>query len=93
MPNKKVKLELPNIGPVDAVEVPVTESTERWSDLKLEDGSTLRLKPVVITVVRIEGHYDQDGSPLYQVKAGQVLAVDAPDYLRKGGGGASKEVH
>ena len=93
VPQKKVKLELPNVGLVDAVEVPVSESTEKWSEIRLEDGSLLRLKPVVISAVRVEGHYDQDGNPLYQVKANQVLVVDAPDHLRKGSSGASKEVH
>jgi len=45
----------------------------------------LRLKPVVVGAVRIEGHYDPDGNPMYALKANQVMIVtSAPDHLRKG---------
>jgi hypothetical protein len=70
-------------GLVDAVEVPVVESTERWSDVTLTDGSVLRIKASVLGAVRVDGRYDQEGNPIYQVKVNQVMTVDAPQHLRK----------
>jgi len=86
--DKKTKVQVPGIpGIVDAVEVAVDEAIERWTDVKLADGSTLRIKTVLLGVLRIEGHYDADGNPMYQVKANQIMTVDAPDQLKKGAGG------
>ena len=84
MPEKKTKVTLPDGKIHDGYEVPVKESTERWSDVELEDGTTLRLKVNVLTVTRIEGQYDQDGNPLYAVKSAQLMTANAPAHLRKG---------
>ena len=84
MPEKRVTVQLPNGGAADGFEVGVAEATERWTDIKLEDGSALRIKAVIIGAVRVEGQYDQEGNPLYMVKANQVMTVSAPDHLRKG---------
>ena len=90
MPEKKTKVELPGSGVVDATEVAVTESTERWTDVLLADGATLRIKPVVIGAVRIDNKYDPEGNPLYQVKVNQILTVTAPDVLKKAAQGSAK---
>lgn len=68
----------------DGFEVGIKESTERWTEVTLEDGSVLKLKPSVLSAVRIEGEYDPEGNPMYAVRAGQVMIiVSAPDGLRK----------
>lgn len=92
MTAKRVKARFP-AGELDAVEVPIKESVERWTEVTLEDGSVIKIKPVVIAVVRAEDAYDQDGDPLYSVKINQVMSVSAPDNLRKGATGPSAEVH
>lgn len=87
MPERKVKIQLPGSpSVVDATEVPVDEATERWTDIRLADGTQIRIKMVVVSVVRIDGQYDNDGNPMYQLKANQVMSVSAPDRLRKGAG-------
>lgn len=90
MPEKKTKVELLGSGVVDATEVAVTESTERWTDVQLADGAVLRIKPVVIGAVRIDNRYDAEGNPLYQVKVNQIMTVTAPDHLKKGAQASSK---
>jgi hypothetical protein len=93
---KKVKADIPGQpGKVDAVEVGVSESTDRWTDVHLEDGSHIRLKPVVVAAIRVDGQYDQDGNPVYSLKVSQIMVVaSAPEHLRKGAGIATKtEVH
>jgi hypothetical protein len=75
MPNGKVKVMVPNLGAVEGVKVPIAESTERWTDLKLEDGTVLRVKPAIISVIRVDNRYDQEGNPLYVVQGGQIMTV------------------
>jgi hypothetical protein len=79
MTEKKIKLPFPDpnapggMAMVDGSEVTVTESTERWTELRPEDGTVMRVKPNVIAAVRIADRYDQDGNPLYAIKGGGKL--------------------
>jgi hypothetical protein len=87
MPEKRVKVPNPfNPGAViEGSEVGVTESTERWSDILLEDGSRLRVKPSIIGAIRLDGMFDQDGNPAYALKGSQTsIVVSSPEHLRKG---------
>jgi len=69
---------------VDGVEVPVEESTERWSEFKLEDGTTFRVKMTVVSAVRIDGQFDPQGNPNYVMNMTPVIAVtEVPERLRK----------
>jgi hypothetical protein len=88
MPGQKIKVNMPGIGPVDGTEVAVLESNERWTDIKLDDGATLRIRPVVMAVTRLDGRYDPQGNPMYAVQAQQVMTVSAPDVLRQGAEGS-----
>ncbi len=87
MPEKRIKVPFPTpqSQPIDGHEVPIVQSTERWSEVTLEDGSVLRVKPNVISAVRIDNQYDQDGNPAYLIRTSQTMAVaSAPPNLRKG---------
>ena len=86
MPSNKTKVDLPGFGSVDAVEISVLESTERWTEAKLDDGSSIRLKVVILGAVRVENQWDANGNPLYGVRVNDVMVVtNAPDHLRKWG--------
>ena len=90
MAEKRVKVPFPTpiSPPMDGSEVGVSESTEKWSEVTLEDGTVLRVKPSVLSAIRMDGQYDPDGNPAYLIKAQQVVMVaSAPEHLRK----ASKE--
>lgn len=69
---------------VDGEVIPVDESTERWSNIVLTDGTTIRLKPVVTDVIRLAGVFDAEGQPVYVVKSTNVMTVAAPATLLKG---------
>ena len=91
MPEQRVKITLPNLGPVDGTEVPLTESVERWTELRLEDGAVLRVKPLIMKVIRIDGRYDPQGNPLYALQGGQAMTiVSVPEHLRQDAGQKSK---
>jgi hypothetical protein len=80
-----MKMTLPQIGEVEATEVGVTETVERWTEVRLEDGSVLRVKPAIIKVFRLDGKFDPQGNPMYALQGGQVLLIhSAPDHLRQG---------
>lgn len=86
MPEQKVKVPFvgaPN-GVAEGTEVQILETTERWSEVKLQDGVVLRIKPTVLNAVRLNGLYDQEGNPLYALRSSILTAtVSAPDILRK----------
>lgn len=88
MPERKVKFQQTPGGPmIEGYEVPIAESTERWTELTLEDGAILRVKPMVIGAIRIEGQWDQEGNPLYALKGGPAVSTisSVPDRLKKPG--------
>ena len=82
---RKVKVPMPPDGKlVEGFEVPVLESTERWTELKLEDGSVLRIKPSVISAIRVPGQFDNEGNPFYALKAtNQMVVAEAPESLKR----------
>jgi hypothetical protein len=86
VPERKVKVPFvgaPN-GVAEGSEVQILETTERWSEIRLQDGVVLRIKPTVLSAVRLEGMYDQEGNPLYALRSSILTAtVSAPDILRK----------
>jgi hypothetical protein len=86
MPERRVKIPfpLPNSPLKDAVEVDVKESTERWTEVTLEDGTIFRIKVSVLGAARVDGEYDQEGNPAYALKMNPVIAmVSTPPNFRR----------
>ncbi len=73
--------------------IEIEESTDRWSEAKLQDGSRIRLKAVITEVVRLDGQYDKEGAPVYSVKSTNVVTVDAPEELYKQNQGSKENVN
>lgn len=82
---RKVKVPMPPDGKMtDGFEVPVVESTERWTEIKLEDGSVLRVKPSILSAIRIPDQWDPEGNPMYALKAANAMVVaEAPEHLKR----------
>ena len=55
---------------------------EPWASYKLSDGTTLKVRPIVTAVLRLEGEYDAAGNPIYTVSSQTVVQVNAPKSLR-----------
>jgi hypothetical protein len=72
---------------VDAEEVsfqPDSESGgEQWSHYTLLDGTSLKVKAVLMNALRIEGMYGPNGDPVYSVNASIVVSSSSPEPLRK----------
>jgi hypothetical protein len=58
-----------------ATEVDMVEAKEVWSEYRLSDGTTLRVKPVMIAVFRADGQQSPDGEPVYNTKSTLVMDV------------------
>jgi hypothetical protein len=68
---------------VDADEIGFKSLEESWNDYFLEDGSRVKVKLVTTAIYKIKGAFDQEGNPLYAVKSANIMAVTAPENLRK----------
>lgn len=53
---------------VEAKEMDVLSAEEHWNTYRLEDGTTLVLKSVLISVHRLEGEKNPDGSQVYRIQ-------------------------
>lgn len=87
MTTQKTTIKLPTSDgstvDVEGVEIPISKTQEQWSEIELEDGSTIRLKPTIIKVIKIEGQFDQEGNPMYVAQSAQLMVVNSPKGLRK----------
>jgi len=67
----------------DATIVDFEADKESFSTYILHDGTSLKIKAVLTEVLRIDGLYQPNGDPVYGVSATQVVAVNAPESLRR----------
>lgn len=80
----RIPFPLPNSPLRDAAEVGVRESTERWSEVTLEDGTIFRVKLGILGAARVAGEYDPEGNPAYALKMNPVImVVSAPANLKR----------
>jgi hypothetical protein len=70
-------------SPQNTTEIEILEANERWSEYRLADGTTLRLRPVMIAVFRADGQYTPDGDPVYNMKSTLITDVRAPESAAK----------
>jgi hypothetical protein len=75
--------DLPIDSAQDANEIEMLEARETWSVYRLADGTTLRIKPVMIAVFRAEGQQGPAGEPVYNMKSTIITDVRAPTSSNK----------
>lgn len=63
--------------------VEVTKSTEPWSTYELKDGSTVKLKIILVDIGKAVDQYDEGGNPIYHFQTTQVVHINAPDKLKR----------
>jgi hypothetical protein len=65
-----------------ADDVDFEEKEEHWNVYKLRDGTTLKVKLVLVGIKKLK-KYQPDGMPIYMINAQNVVrAVDVPKELR-----------
>lgn len=70
---------------VEATAIEVNQSSERWNEYLLEDGTVLKMKLILKKVLRVDGEYDAEGNPIYIMQSTNVSTVTAPRPLKKSG--------
>ena len=82
MPEQRKKITL--LGrEVDVADVPIKSAAEPFSMYELEDGTTLRVKSVATSFVRVENEYNADGTPVYLVTTSPVVFIESSTLSRK----------
>ena len=61
----------------NTTEIEMLEAKEAWSLYRLSDGTTLRMKPVMIAVFKVDGEQTADGEPVYRMKSTLITDVRA----------------
>jgi hypothetical protein len=64
-------------------EVEVLDAKERWSEYRLADGTTMRVKSVVIAVFRENNQRSPDEEPVYSMKSTLITDLRAPNFTAK----------
>lgn len=79
------RINHPRTGkPIDAQVVEIADIRETPTRVTLEDGTVLRLRIDVIEAIRIDGEWDADGHPMYQVRNGvNIMVLESPDHLKQ----------
>lgn len=67
---------------VEATPVEVNQSSERWNEYLLEDGTVMKMKLVLKKVLRVDGEFDSEGNPVYIMQSTNVSSITAPDHLK-----------
>lgn len=78
-----MKVRLPNGSEVEATDVDFETIREDWNEYKLEDGTVLKFKTVVSSIVRTEDYDPMSGDPVYHVRSTNILRVKVPDELKR----------
>jgi hypothetical protein len=75
--------DLPTDLAQDANEIEMLEARENWSVYRLADGTTLRIRPVMIAVFRADGQVGPAGEPVYNMKSTIITDVRVPPSSNK----------
>ncbi len=78
-----MKVRLPNGSEVEATNVDFETMKEDWNEYKLEDGTVLKFKTVVSSIIRTENYDPMSGDPVYHVRSTNILRVKVPDELKR----------
>ena len=83
-PKTGVASQQPPLEIVPSDYVDIVQSNELWSEFTLKDGTVLRLKPSLVEVRKQRNKFSADGNPIYNLNAGLLIGIRAPDSLRQG---------
>lgn len=83
MPLRQKISPTPGASPRDAELIEIEQSKESWNEYILADGTTLRIKAVLLEVWRISDEYDPEGNPQYVLKTAALPVVRSPEALKK----------
>ena len=60
---------------MEVADVPIAEMRETFNEYSLEDGSILRVRNVATSILRLEGQFNPDGTPIYLILTTPAVTV------------------
>ncbi|MFZ2071456.1 MAG: hypothetical protein WAV32_07680 [Halobacteriota archaeon] len=78
-----MRMRLPNRREIEAMDVDFETIKEDWNEYKLEDGTILKFKTIVSSIIRTEDYDPMTGDPVYHVRSTNVLRVKVPEDLKR----------
>ena len=85
-----MKVRLPNGREVEAMDVDFETVKEDWNEYKLEDGTILKFKTVVSSIIRTEDYDPMTGDPVYHIRSTNILRANVAEELKRLPSGAGK---
>jgi len=74
----------PKVDLSEGEEVDFENEEEHWNVYKLSDGSTLKVKLILVNVVRSRDQYDPLGNPIYGITSQNIVKVlNVPGKLKQ----------
>lgn len=84
MAERKKTIRIPSGEEVVGSLVDIVESIERFNEVRLGDGTVLKVKIVTTEVTRIDDRWDDEGNPMYAIKSHNVVVVsEAPETVKR----------
>lgn len=73
----------PTAKPPVKINVPIASVSEPWGEVLLEDGTRIKMRIILTSVNRLEGEYEEDGAPKYEVATNVSINLHRPRELYK----------
>ncbi len=80
---EKLKVRLPNGREIEAMDVDFETIKEDWNEYKLEDGTVLKFKTIVSSIIRTADYDPMTGDPVYHVRSTNILRVKVPEEMKR----------
>ncbi len=80
---EKLKVRLPNGREIGAMDVDFETLKEDWNEYRLEDGTVLKFKTVVSSIIRTEDYDPMTGDPVYHVRSTNILRVKVTPEMKR----------
>lgn len=83
MPEEKISF-IDTLGQTQTgTRVAIEESIERFSIVKLADGSVVEVKMGVIEAIRLDNLWDERGNPVYSIRKNDIVTTISAQDVRK----------
>lgn len=77
-----MKIALPDGRKIEATNVDFKTEKEGWNEYMLVDGSVLKFKTVITSVIRTEDYDPMTGDPVYIIQSTNISRVIVPEKMR-----------
>jgi hypothetical protein len=59
-----------------------TAEQENWNVYRLEDGSEIKVRVILVSVKRRAEQFQENGDPVYDLNMQQIMHMDCPEHLK-----------